>query len=310
MAGKTSEQCAKDVKDAITDIEKSLNGKEMYKAKILQHAIDTMKMQQELKFLEVTGKKDLQLKDKDIQIQGKEARISKLENEIDLLKIRHKDFENQETIASQHSSKEIDNVVPPNETNKIKLSKVTNNVTNQDENSHSQPILKNEQRLEIVTTSSPTISLEALELACKLFKTDLNNLLNNGITKFFCSPDLQVTYQDWFCVIRERVTNDSPVVSGKFVLAKSKCKDPKKLYEFYSYNGDNNGDQFIDLNIFEKGWRHENTEVSILHPYSINKAIQMKQGNKLDYVHQWEINSIPNEYIGKDGYFIVFCLKK
>ena len=310
MAGKTSEKCANDIKDAIIDIEKSLNEKDRYKTKILQSAIDTMKMQQELKFLEVTGKKDLQLKDKDIQIQGKEARISKLENEIDLLKIRHKDIENQETIASQHSSKEIDNVVPPNETNKIKLSKVTNNVTNQDENSHSQPALKNEQRLEIVTTSSPTISLEALELACKLFKTELNHLLDSGITKFFCSPDLQATYQEWFCVIRERITKDSPVISEKFLLAKSKCTDPKKLYKVYSFNQDRNGDQFIDLNIFEKGWRHENTEVSILHPYSINKAIQMNQSNKRDYFHQWEINLIPNEYIGKDGYFIVFCLKK
>ena len=31
MAGKTSEKCANDIKDAIIDIEKSLNEKDMYK---------------------------------------------------------------------------------------------------------------------------------------------------------------------------------------------------------------------------------------------------------------------------------------
>ena len=162
MAGKTSEQCANDVKDAITDIEKSLNGKEMYKAKILQHAIDTMKMQQELKFLEVTGKKDLQLKDKDIQIQGKEARISKLENEIDLLKIKHKNVEKEETEASELSSKEKNNVVPPNFENKIKISKVTNNVTNKHESSPSQPTLKNEQRPEPIAVSYTHLTLPTI----------------------------------------------------------------------------------------------------------------------------------------------------
>ena len=106
------------------------------------------------------------------------------------------------------------------------------------------------------------------------------------------------------------MTKDSPAITDKFVLVKVKCKVPTKQYSVLSYYQNQYNDQRTFLNIFKKGWKHENTEVSILHPNSINKSIQMKEGGKNENWHGWSVNTIPEEYIGEDGYFIVLCLKK
>ena len=147
--------------------------------------------------------------------------------------------------------------------------------------------------------------------AHKSFEIILNDLLQNGIKKFFCDDELNHFYKDWFNSIFESLRKDSPVITEKFVLVKVKCKDTTKRYGVVSYNQNKCFDQQTHLNIFDKGQRHENTKVLILHPNSINNALQMKEGGKnTGYWNQWNIDTIPKKYIGEDGYFIVLCLKK
>ena len=116
--------------------------------------------------------------------------------------------------------------------------------------------------------------------------------------------------KEWFDAILQSLSEDSPVISDKFVLMKVKCGDPTKQYSVFSDYQYQNYDQKTNLNIFKKGWKHENTEVSILHPNSINKSIQIKEDSKNANFYEWLVNTIPEEYIGEDGYFIISLIKK
>ena len=190
-----------------------------------------------------------------------------------------------------------------------------------EEISKSQPQLKDNElssRVKQNVTEEETVSAERIsgspsvdffKEASKTFKANLNDLLANGINKFF-GHVVQASYKEWFDATFESLSKDYPVISEKFVFLKVKCKDQTKHYAFYSHHQNYYDDQQTNLNIFNKGWKHENTEVSILHPNSINKSIQMKEGGKSDTYHHWSVNTIPKEYIGEDGYFIVLCLKK
>ena len=77
----------------------------------------------------------------------------------------------------------------------------------------------------------------------------------------------------------------------------------------YSYNQNLYDDQYTYLNILYKGWNHGTASVFILHPTHINKSIEMGKGNSNTPSCQWKVDSILEDYQGKDGFFIVFLLK-
>ena len=65
----------------------------------------------------------------------------------------------------------------------------------------------------------------------------------------------------------------------------------------------------MNKHVFNKGWKHDATSVLILHPNLNNKSIQMKESCTTISYHEWNVSSIPEDYIGKDGFFVVLCLK-
>ena len=137
----------------------------------------------------------------------------------------------------------------------------------------------------------------------------MNNLLANGIKEFFFVVDFQESYKEWFDAIFESLSKHSPVITEKFVLGKVKCKDPRKKYEVFSYSQNKYLDQQAQFNIYKKGWKHENTKVFIIHQ-SVIEPMKMQKGVKHGSFYEWSVNTIPQEYIGEDGYFIVLFFKK
>ena len=134
------------------------------------------------------------------------------------------------------------------------------------------------------------------------------DLLTKGITKFF-GEELQNSYSEWFEVMAARLMKNTPFIFEKSVLVKVTCKDRKTAFAFYSDKANKYTDQYTDLDIFNKGWTHDATSVFIPHPNLINKSIQMKESCTSSSYHEWKVDSIPEECIGKDGFFIVLCLK-
>ena len=309
-----NQQCSNDMNEAISDIEKCLEGKHSNELKALKKAFKTLQLEHKVEIMEKVQTKDVELKNKDlqikdkeiqiknkeIQIQAKEAQIEKIEKEIELLKIKNKDSDEVETSKSQSTQREKENENPKLES-EIKASEKEQNAT-KIEITNKPSLKRNEE--EIKPVNQPMISFK---VAGALFKAHLDGLLSNGITKFFHEGNVPASYKEWFGVIHERLSG--PVITEKYVLVKVKCKDTTKQYSVVSYNQNKCYDQYTHLNIFDKGWRHENTKVSILHPNSINNAIQMKKGGKNANYHEWIVDKIPKEYISEDGYFIVLCLR-
>lgn len=293
-------QCNNDVKDAIADIEKCLQGKHSVELKALKNAFKLLNMEHKIEIMENVRVKDVALKDKDleiknkeIQIQAKEAQIKNLENEIESLKIKYKEEINKPQLSS--NEKENGN---PNSGKENEVLKMNENVAGK--NIPIKPVVKNEQ-VEIV-------SIKLVKDFRESIATQLNNLLGYGITKFFAG-DLLASYKEWCDVIFEIMSKDSPVITEKFVLGKVKCKDSFRKYDVSSSIQNKYSDQAAQFNIYWKGWRHENTNVFIIHPTVIN-PMKMKEGIRQSNYHQWSVNTIPQEYIGEDRYFIVLCLKK
>ena len=154
--------------------------------------------------------------------------------------------------------------------------------------------LKNEKQIErIIKSYSNMVSTD--------------DLLFDGVEEFF----LRKNYKEWFSVMTTRLTKNSPYIFEMFVLVKvTKLGDPKIEYTFTTCDINNFYRNQTQLNIFDKGWRHETAKVSILHPKLVQKSIQMKEGDKYRSCSHWTVDKIPNEYIDEDGYFIVLCLKK
>ena len=107
-----------------------------------------------------------------------------------------------------------------------------------------------------------------------------------------------------------RLMKNNPYIFEKFVFVKVNCKNPKDRYYFTSYNENNFYNHVTRLDIYNKGFRHETTTVTILRPNFVNKSIQMKEYNKGGAFSQWEVDEIPRDHIGEDSYFIILCLKK
>ena len=106
-----------------------------------------------------------------------------------------------------------------------------------------------------------------------------------------------------------RLDRNYPYIYEKFVLVKVTCKNPRSRYTIFSCNANGFYDQITYLNIYNKGFGHETTTVSILHPNFVNKNLIMK-GYGCEDSSQWEIDEIPRDYIDKDGNFVIICLKK
>ena len=300
-------QCNNDMNEAISDIEKCFNGSHTHELKALKKAFKTFQLEHKVELME----KDLQIKDKEIrfkkketEIQAKEAQIAMLKKENEALKIKCKIAEEEDTTKSQ----------PPLKENEIEIQQPENGIesrnevekiieiASKEECAPNRPQMQKEKQIEPVKSS-----VMCIKNAHKSFEIILNDLLQNGIKKFFCDDELNHFYKDWFNSIFESLRKDSPVITEKFVLVKVKCKDTTKQYYVNSTDQNKYGDNYTHLNIFNKGRSHENTKLLILHPNSINNAIQMK---KVVNWKQWIIDTIPKEYIGEDGYFIVLCLKK
>ena len=286
-------QCDNDVNLAIANFEKCLQGKHSQEFETLKNAIKMLNMEtlehkmeimESLRAKEIALKdKEIQIKSKEIQIQAKEAQIKNLENEIESLKIKYKEEINKPQLSS--NEKENGN---PNSGKENEVLKMNENVAGK--NIPIKPVVKNEQ-VEIV-------SIKLVKDFRESIATQLNNLLGYGITKFF-SGDLQASYKEWVDAIFGIMSKDSPVITEKFVLGKVKCKDSSKEYEVFSYVQNEYLDQEAQFNIYRKGWKHENTNVFIIHPTVIN-PMKMKEGIRQSNYHQWSVNTIPQEYIGED----------
>ena len=137
-----------------------------------------------------------------------------------------------------------------------------------------------------------------------------DDLLTDGIAKFPLIEKLSNSYQEWFGVMTTRLDRNYPYIYEKFVLVKVTCENPKDRYYFSSYNKNIFSDQITRLDIYNKGFRHKTTTVTILRPNFINKSIQMKEYNKGGAFSQWEVDDITRDHIGEDSYFIILCLKK
>ena len=106
------------------------------------------------------------------------------------------------------------------------------------------------------------------------------------------------------------LTKNNPYIFEKFVLVKVNCKNPKDRYYFSSYNENFFCNRVTHLNIYNKGFRHKTTTVSILHPHHVNKSIQMKEDGKGEAYKRWSVEGIPSEYIDGDGFIVILCQKK
>ena len=127
---------------------------------------------------------------------------------------------------------------------------------------------------------------------------------------FLCSNEegVDISYREWFEIILSKISENTPFIFDKFVLVKVTCLYPKRDYYFDSDKSNIYGVSSTELNIFNKG--HDTTKVSILHPNSIIKSIQMNEGNKYPHHHRWTVATIPKKHISEDGFFIVLCVKK
>ena len=168
-------QCNNDVKDAIADIEKCLEGKHSVKLKALKNAFKLLNMEHKIEIMEnvrvkdvalkdkeiALKDKDIQIKNKEIQIQAKEAQIKKLENEIESLKIKYKEEINKPQLSS--NEKENGN---PNSGKENEVLKLNENIAGK--NIPIKPVVKNEQ-VEIV-------SIKLVKDFRESIATQLNNL--------------------------------------------------------------------------------------------------------------------------------------
>ena len=247
----------------------------MHEFKVLKNAIKMQKMENKIEIMENKN-----------QIQAKENQILKLEHENQLLKMKTNDHE----IVIMESK----NQVQAKENQIIKLEN-ENKLLKTKTNDHEEVTpLKNEKQIERIIKNYSNI-----------MSTD--DLLFDGVEEFF----LRKNYKEWFGVMTTRLTKNSPYIFEMFVLVKvTKLGDPKIEYTFTTCDINNFYDNQTQLNIFDKGWRHETAKVSILHPKLVQKSIQMKEGDKYRSCSHWTVDKIPNEYIDEDGYFIVLCLKK
>ena len=245
-----------DIQDAIKNIEKCLDGKNLVEMKVLKNSIKTFQLEHKIQI----QAKDIQIKDREIQIQFKENQILKLENEIKLLKMKTNDVEEETTPL--RNEKQTDQIAQINLLNDFKY---------------------------IETDGLP-----------------------KGINKFFFGEKTGLfnSFQEWFDVMRIRLTENTPYIYEKFVLVKVTCRDPKNVYYFYSNDGNTFDATYTQLNIFDNGWRHESTSVLILHPNHVYKSLKMREDLKSEGCHCWKVDYVPKGCIDEDGYFIIVCLKK
>ena len=232
-----------DVKDAISDIEKCLDGKHSHELNALKNSIK-------------------------VEHQAKEIQISKLQNEVELLKSKSNRVE-EETAPKRRK--------------------------------------KNEKQI------GPSIKTFQEDILKDSY-FDINHIIAQGIEKFFFGKEnfLSNSYNEWFDVMATRLTKNTPYIFEKFVLVKVVCQDELKGYSFSSCSDreSNFGDRQANLNIFPKGFRHETTTVSILHPHHVNKSIQMKEDGKGEDFHSWTVDPTTNRFF-RSGYFSLFlCMKK
>ena len=228
------------------------------------------------------------------------AEIEALKNNIKILNLEHKVeiMEKEKEIQIKDKkieiqAKEIQILKLENENKVLKLKDLAEDTTP----------LKNEKQTESIKAFIS--QKDAIE-----FYINTDDLLTKGIAKFFFGEQLNYSYHEWFEVMVARMTKNIPFIFEKSVMVRVKCRNPMQGYTFYSGRVINTYyDQFTELNILDKGWTHDTASVFILHPNLINKSIHMKESVKIIKNHGWYVASIPEDYIEKDGFFVVLCLK-
>ena len=291
-----AEQSGDTIQNAFDEIEKCLNEQPNVDINALKNSFKLLKLEHKIfkQANEIQIKdKENQIKDKEIQIQAKDYKILKLENQI---KAKENETKSKETQETQEKD--------------IQILKLQNQIKERETEVQAKDIeileLKNENKL---LKSEKEIPMKAY------IEMSINALVINGIEKFFlCSNEeegVHFTYREWFKIMFERIWKEIPFIFDKFVLVKVTCNDLTRQYQFdsdktrtsYSKNR-------TELNIFNKGWNHNTTNVFILHPNSIIKSIQMEEDEKCRTYHRWIVVTISDEFIGEDGFFVVLCLKK
>lgn len=168
---------------------------------------------------------------------------------------------------------------------------------------HKIEILENENKLLKMKTN------DVEEETTPLNMMSTEDLLTDGIEKFFLKGNPQYSYKRWFDVMKIRLIKNNPCIFEKYLLVKVTCLNPKGIFYFTPFNKNNFSNNQTQLDIFNKGWRHESTTVTILHPNHVN-GLTMKKGDKGSNYHHWTVDYVPDNYIDEDGYFIIFGWKK
>ena len=248
----------------------------------------------------LTLEKDKEIKDKEIQNLKLEYEILKIESEKKILKL-----ENEKTILKLENKTTILKLGYESKISKLENEKRILKVTSNDVEEDATP--EKEKKKEQTDATETKASVNDIFIST-------NDLISKGISKFFLREEPQTvfynTYRDWFEAIATRMKRNSPFVFEKSVLVKVKCIDPTKSYNFYSGKHNRyNEDQSTDLDILMKGWTLDTALVSVLHPDKINKCLEMNESMKDQNWHSWYVDSIPDEYIGTDGFFIILGLK-
>ena len=299
--GEPDEPIYEIIYDSINKLIGQSNGKNVNEIKALKSTIEKLRSKHKL---EIAAKEN-EIEAKELQIQAKEIQIKERENQIQAKGIQIKDFELQNKaedvqILERENQLQGKDIQIQKLKNEIEILKMKTNDVDVTPLEHWNIKNKWEQK-----------QLQPLKEEYDKMSDDY--LFTKGIEQFFFRNNFQTgySYPEWFDVIRTklRVYNCSYVFQ-KFVLVKVKCFKPNNSYYFTSFYEDSFYDQRTKLNIFNRGWRHESATVSILHPNDVNNSLKMKEDGKEYNHHQWKVTNIPKDYIDKDGYFIILCLKK
>ena len=245
--------------------------------------------------------------------------ISEIENCLDgkhaveMNALKNTIFELEKKVAEQEMEIQMkdlknENLKLENENKLLKLKYET--VGTKSSSNNQQPTsLNNDKQMEPPIIDAPKPQKDA-----KNFFIETDDLLSKGIAKFFFGDDVQAgfydLYREWFEAMSKRLPRESPFIRERFVLVKLTCKDPAKFYSFDSHIKTVYRENDTQLNILDKGWKHETSTVFILHPNLINGSIQMKECYKCDNFHRWVVDSISKKNIDdEDGSFTILCLK-
>ena len=295
--------------DSIDDLIGKSNGKNADEIKVLKSTIENLCLKNKL---EIAAKEN-EIEAKDIQIKERENQIKAKELQIQAKDIEIKERDNQIRAKEiQIQTKHFQEIVNQLKAKDIKIQDFHLQIqTKKDEIKEKESQLQakdiqiEEKDNQIQAKENQILELENENKLLKM-KTNVEKKATPFINETYIDP----IDQEWFDMTRIRLTKNTPYIFEKCLLVKVTCKSPTNAYYFNSSKKNNFFENQTQLNIFNKGWRHESTTVSIVHPIHDKKFLTMKECLKGNDFHQWKVDYVSNDYIDEDGYFIVVCSKK